>query len=257
MGIQGAALASVISEIAALLYFASFTFSKNTRNKYGLLKNISWNIKSQLQILKVAAPIMVQNFMALSTWLSFFMIIEQIGEKELAISHIIRSIYMVVMIPLFGFSSASSTIVSNLMGENRTREVMMLIKRIVILSVCTTAIFIPFLLLFPEEIIGVYTNKVDLLQRSKAILPVICAAMLFFSIAYIIFSSVTGTGKTLVTLSIEFISITAYLIFAYLFALYFRYSLIVVWSSEFIYFGIMGLLAFLYLKYGKWKESKI
>ena len=50
---------------------------------------------------------------------------------------------MVVMIPLFGFSSASSTLVSNLMGEKRIDEIVKLIQRIVVLSISTTAIFIP------------------------------------------------------------------------------------------------------------------
>jgi Na+-driven multidrug efflux pump len=89
------------------------------------------------------------------------------------------------------------------------------------------------------------------------VIPAICGAMLFFSIAFIVFSSVTGTGKTLVTLSIEFVSISIYLYCAYLFALEFDFSLVGVWCSEFIYFTLMGLLSILYLKFGNWKNSVI
>lgn len=200
---------------------------------------------------------MLQNFMALCTWLSFFMIIEQTGESNLAISHIVRSIYMVVMIPLFGFSSAASSLVSNLMGEKRIAEVPVLIKRIVLLSILATATFLPILLIFPSEVTSIYTNDNSLIKGAIKILPVICGAMLFFSIAFITFSSVTGTGKTLITLSIEFISISIYLSFAYLFALVLDLSLVSVWSSEFIYFSFMGLLSILYLKFGNWKNSVI
>jgi putative MATE family efflux protein len=257
MGIKGAALASVISEIVALLYFMYYMKVKTDIRKYRLLEDFNFNLKKQARILKIAGPIMLQNFMALSTWLSFFMIIEQIGEQELAISHIIRSIYMVVMIPLFGFSSAASTLVSNLMGEKRVNEVTLLIRRIVALSVSTTAIFMPFLLLFPRQIISVYTTNLTLITGSMDLLPIICGAMLFFSIAFIVFSSVTGTGKTLVTLGIEFTSISIYLTTAYLCAIKYNQPLTIVWSTEFIYFGIMGLLAILYLKWGKWKNSTI
>ena len=257
MGIKGAALASVISEIVALLYFMYYMKVKTDIRKYRLLEDFNFNLKKQVRILKIAGPIMLQNFMALSTWLSFFMIIEQIGEQELAISHIIRSIYMVVMIPLFGFSSAASTLVSNLMGEKRVHEVTLLIRRIVAFSVSTTAIFIPFLLLFPRQIISVYTTNITLITGSMNLIPIICGAMLFFSIAFIAFSSVTGTGKTLVTLGIEFTSISIYLTTAYLFAIKYNQPLTIVWSTEFIYFGIMGLLAILYLKWGKWKNSTI
>lgn len=257
LGIKGAALASVISEIAALLYFAYFTYAKTNYKKYNLFQDLSFNWKKQLQILRVAAPIMLQNFMALCTWLSFFMIIEQTGEVNLAISHIVRSIYMVVMIPLFGFSSAASTLVSNIMGEKRMTEVPLLIKRIVVMSILATAIFLPALLIFPSQVSSIYTNDNNLIEGAIKILPIICGAMIFFSISFITFSSVTGTGKTLVTLSIEFVSISIYLSFAYLFALVLDLSLVSVWCSEFIYFSFMGLLSILYLKFGNWKNSVI
>lgn len=257
MGIKGAALASVFSEIVALLYFAYFTFAKTDYKKYNLFQGLKFNWNQQLQILKVAAPIMLQNFMALCTWLSFFMIIEQTGEANLAISHIVRSIYMVVMIPLFGFSSAASTLVSNVMGEKRISEVPLLIKRIVSLSMLATAMFLPILLIFPTEVTSIYTNDENLIEGAIKILPAICGAMLFFSVAFITFSSVTGTGKTLITLLIEFISISIYLSFAYIFALVLDLSLVSVWCSEFIYFGFMGTLSILYIKYGNWKSSVI
>ena len=257
MGIKGAALASVISEVIALLYFAYFTYAKTDYKKYNLFQALHFNWKKQLHILKVAAPIMLQNFVALLSWLSFFMIIEQTGEANLAISHIVRSIYMVVMIPLFGFSSAASTPVSNVMGEKRVADVPLLIKRIVLLSILATAIFLPFLLLFPSEVSSIYTSDNSLILGAVEVIPAICGAMLFFSIAFIVFSSVTGTGKTLVTLSIEFVSISIYLYCAYLFALEFDFSLVGVWCSEFIYFTLMGLLSILYLKFGNWKNSVI
>ena len=164
---------------------------------------------------------------------------------------------MVVMIPLFGFSSAASTLVSNVMGERRMAEVPLLIKRIVVMSILATAIFLPILLIFPSEVSSIYTNDVNLIEGAVKILPIICGAMLFFSIAFITFSSVTGTGKTIITLGIEFVSITIYLSFAYLFALVLDLSLASVWCSEFIYFSFMGTLSILYLKFGNWKNSVI
>ena len=257
MGIKGAALASVLSEITALIYFIYFTYYKINYQEYGLFQKLSFNVQKLKSTLKIASPIMMQNFMALLTWLSFFMIIEQVGEKELAISHIARSIYMVVMIPLFGFSSATSTLVSNLMGANRVNEVGTLIKRIVALSLISTLIFLPPLFLFPKQVISIYTNDLSLLEGAIPILYIISGAIILFSIAYILFSSVTGTGKTKISLTIEFFSISTYLIFAYLFAMHYKYALNIIWCSEFIYFTIMGVLSILYLKFGQWKSSKI
>lgn len=257
MGVKGAALASVISEIVAMSYFLYFTFRKLDYKSYGLFQHISFQSGKLVQLIKVSAPIMVQNLLAIITWLSFFMIIEQISEEALAISHVVRSIYMVVMIPLFGFSSATSSLVSNLIGEGRIEEVSTLLKKIVTLSLGCTIPFLPLLLFLPREIVSFYSDKEVLLSGAEPVLFIISGAMLLFSIAYILFSGVTGTGKTLHSLAIEFTSIAIYLVFAYSFAIHYQYGLNIVWSSELIYFSLMGALSILYLKFGNWKSSKL
>lgn len=257
LGIKGAALASVFAEIAALLFYVIHTRKKIDHQKYKLFQNI--NLKPVLlkKMLKLSSPIMFQYFVALSAWLIFFMIIEQIGELELAASHIVRSIYMVLMIPLFGFSSATSTLVSNLIGENRSADVIRLSKRIVLLSLSCTLSLVPFILIFPDYCLRIYTEQSNLIEAARPILYVISASMLFFCIAYISFSTVTGTGKTFTALLIELSSILIYLIGAYWFGVYLDLALPLVWCTEFIYFGIMGGLSILYLKYGKWQISNI
>ena len=257
MGIKGAAIACVIAEFVALSYFIIYTFYKVDLNLYLLFQKVQFNLSQLGKILKVSFPIMLQYFMALSAWLAFFMIIEQIGEKELAVSHIVRSIYMVLMIPLFGFSSATSTLVSNLIGEGKHQQVRLLVKRIVVLCLGSTILFAPIILGFPNEVISIYTDKVELIQAVKPILWVISASMLFFCVAFVHFSAVTGTGKTLTALGIELISILIYLIGAYLLGIHFQLPLKLVWCSEFIYFTIMGTLAILYLRFGNWRSSTI
>lgn len=257
MGIAGAALASVISEIVAFLYFIYFTRKKVDREKYNLFVSLKFTSKKLPRIMKVAFPIMLQNFMALTSWLIFFMIIEQIGEKELAVSHIARSIYMVLMIPLFGFSSATSTLVSNVLGQGNQHLVLKLVERVVKLSLGCTLLFMPILFFFPTAVLSIYTDNSELINASYPVLNVICGSMLLFSIAYIVFSAVTGTGKTLISMSIEFTSIFIYLIGAYFIGVYFELPLSIVWCSEFIYFGLMGGISILYLKFGNWKNSMV
>lgn len=257
MGVKGAALASVISELAALIYFFAYSKKRLYFKKYLLFYRLRFEGKKLLKMLRVAFPVMLQNFMALTSWLAFFMIIEQIGEEELAVSHIVRSIYMVLMIPLFGFSSATSTLVSNLIGKGKKEEVLSLVKKVVYLSLACTALFLPLILFFPREVTLIYTDNLNLLDASKSVLYVVSASMLFFSAAYITFSAVTGTGKTLYSLAIEFVSIFIYLIGAYFIGVYFKQDLWLVWCSEFIYFTVMGSLAVLYLKFGNWRNANI
>lgn len=257
MGIEGAALASIFAEIAALIFFIIYTYLKVDLTKYQLFKFKSFDKSIFKRILKVGSPIMLQNFLSLSSWFVFFMIIEKLGERDLAISHIIRSIYMVLMIPLFGFSSATNTLVSNLIGQGNSDLVMTLIKRVIIMSLASTLIMFALTHIIPTQILGFYTNDNDLIQASLSTLTVISFTMFFFSIAFILFNGVSGTGNTKASLLFEFITITIYLVATYYIAITLKSSLPYVWCTEFIYFSLLGSMSFIYLKWGNWRKVQI
>jgi len=257
MGVKGAALASVISEGCAFLFFLIYTLKTVDLNKYDLFGFKPFNLSILSRMFNVSFPIMLQNFLSLSSWFIFFMIIEKMGEDELAISHIVRSIYMVLMIPLFGFSNATNTLVSNLIGEGRSNEVLTMIKKIIWLSLGFTFIlsFISFFI--PEFLASFYTSNAEIITRTAESLHVINFTMFFFCISFILFNGVTGTGNTRTSMVIEATNIVIYLSSAYFIAIVLKSSLPVVWASEFIYFGFLGLFSYLYLKYGNWKKKKI
>jgi len=257
MGIKGAALASVISEAVALLFFIIYTLKKIDTKKYNLFQFKLFDKTIFKRILTIGSPIMLQNFLSISSWFIFFMIIEKIGETELATSHIIRSIYMVLMIPLFGFSSATNTLVSNLIGQGQSNNVLPLIKKIVLMSLTSTFIVLLFNLFFPTQMIGLYTYDISLIETALPTLNVISGTMFFFAIAFILFNGVSGTGNTKTSLLIEFITISIYLVITYYIAIPLKSALPIVWCSEFIYFGLLGLMSFAYLKWGNWGKVNI
>ena len=257
MGIKGAALASVISEISALTFLILYTLKKIDINKYKLFRFKDFDKSIVKRITKVGGPIMLQNFLSISSWFIFFMIIEKIGERELAISHIIRSIYMVLMIPLFGFSSATNTLVSNLIGQGNSDKVLTLTARIILLSLACTFLVLFFNIFIPEQIIGLYTNDNSLIIEAINSLNIISGTMFFFAVSYIFFSAVSGTGNTKTALLIEFITIAIYIVACYYIAIIKQLDLPIVWCSEFIYFALLGIMSFGYLKWGNWGKVTI
>ncbi|MCQ4921379.1 MATE family efflux transporter, partial [Phocaeicola vulgatus] len=59
---------------------------------------------------------MIQYFFAMATWFVFFIARERLGQRELANANIVRSIYIVMLIPLQAFSTTTNSLVSNLIG---------------------------------------------------------------------------------------------------------------------------------------------
>lgn len=257
MGIAGAAIASVAAELTALIFFIGFTLYKLDIKLFNLFKFKKWNGEVTKRIWILAYPSVFQNFIAISSWFMYFVIIEQIGEQELAISNIIRKILILMMLPVWGFATTANTMISNILGQGRSGEVLFLARRIILLSFIFIGLFLPIMLFKPEWLIMLLTD--DAVLQAKSIYPlyVIFISLFIFVPGVIFIHSLSGTGDTRTAFIIEVIGIAAYLTFAYLTAMVFRLSLEFIWMSEMFYWGSIALLAYLRLRSGKWKKIKV
>jgi putative MATE family efflux protein len=254
MGISGAAIASVIAEFCSVIYFFVITFMFVDIKKYNLFKFYNKSRGVIKSVFNISVWVMLQNFVSLSAWFVFFLIIEQTGEHQLAISNIARSVYIFLLIPIFGFSTSINTITSNLIGENRQDLIISAAKKTIFLSLGITIITIIPSFIFTEQIAQLFTNRTALINDSISSLYIIFFSIIFASVAWILFNAVTGTGNTKVAMVIEFMTIIIYLIAVYILAIALEQPLSVVWFSEIVYFIFIGGLSYLYLKSGKWKK---
>ena len=163
MGIKGAAIASVIAEACVMVFFIVYTLRKVPVKTYELFKfmKIDWDLYTRL--IKVSFPMMIQNFLALSCWFVFFLMVERMGERELAISNIIRSIYVLMMVPVWSFASAANILVSQVIGEGAYNEVMPVIWRTIKLSTLSVLALIGICIVNPELVISIYTDDISLI----------------------------------------------------------------------------------------------
>ncbi|MFU8843985.1 MAG: MATE family efflux transporter [Bacteroidales bacterium] len=257
MGIEGAAFASVIAEGSSLFFFILITLSRKDLRKYNLFRLKRLDFQIIMKIFDVAGFIMLQYFFSIASWFSFFLIIEQTGERPLAVSNIIRSLYMIMSIPIFGLGSATSTIVSNTIGKGEVQKVIPAVIRITKISFFSIAAVIALAYVFSDEILSFYTNDPSLVVASKATFHVTLLVLTIFSVAIILFNGVSGTANTGKSFLIEIIALIFYLVAAYFFAIRLQLPVHLVWFSELIYFGLMALLSIAYLKWGNWMKKMV
>lgn len=257
MGVKGAALASNLAEFLGVTLFTIYTLQLKSKKKYNLFV-IEWpNLQKIGKILYTAGPIMIQNFLTLGAWFVFFTLIENIGQNELAVSHIIRSIYMIIMIPVFGFADSTNTLTSNLMGQGKPNLVFSLIFRICIISFVSLLVMMPLVNWQSHLVIGLYTQNPIIYKMTAEVLKVISMAIFVFALGIILYRAIAGTGKTIVAFWIEVVTLVIYLAYVVYVTRIVPSSLNVIWASEFVYFGFMSVIGILYLKNGQWKRSNI
>ncbi len=252
-GIAGAGKASAIAELCSLVYMVIYTALKKDIKSFGLFRFKGMLKKMYADLLNISSPIFFQNLVSMGAWFLFFVFIESIGQHELAISNVVRSAYMVLMTPIWGYSSATNSMVSNLMGQKKEHEVLGLIRKIVIMSLATTACMFLINLINYRFILELTSSDVQLVNHCMASYNMVWAGMFIFSASIVMLMGVSGTGKTKVTMMIEVFNIFIYMVYVYVTAVVIHTQLQIVWAAEIIYWFIMAVCAYLYLRSGKWK----
>ena len=257
MGLKGAAIASVVAEAASLLFGTIYTWLYVDLKKYGLNRWPQWDSALLGRILSISCFTMVQYFISMATWFVFFMAVERLGERQLAIANIIRSIYIVLLIPVQALSTAANTMVSNLIGAGGIAHVMQLMKKIAKVSFIIVAICIGFIVLFPQLSLSVYTNDAVLIGESIPSLHVIGVAMLVAAVANIYFNGISGTGNTQAALWLETSTLVVYAIYIFAIGWWAKAPVAICFTTEILYYALLLIASLIYLKKANWQSKKI
>lgn len=257
LGVRGAALASNISEVVGCFILLLYTFQVHKNSEYALFKvhEIKWD--RFRRIFKVSSPLMVQNFLAMGAWFAFFTIIEHLGESELAASHIVRSMYMVLIIPVFALGDTSNALTGNLFGQDKVNMVIPMLKNILVVAMATVALLQPVYYLLGDILFSPFTSDADLIALADPVLQIIFTVLFLFAVVIMGFRVISGAGKTFIALVVESCAVAVYLCSAWWVSTIEGVALWQVWMVEFVYFIVFATLVYGYIWKGNWRESKI
>ena len=257
MGVAGAGLSSVISEIAGTLFLIIYTISRRDITEFALTRFARFSLDLLGKIFKVASPVMLQFSISFGGWFVFFLLVEKMGEIPLAASNIIRTFYMIVLLPIWGYAAATNSLVSYKMGSSAIEEIIPLMKKIIGLSLVTVIGLVLVTNLFSYSFFKIYTNNPALIEACHPIMFVVSISSVLVTLSVILFNVVSGTGKTLVTLITESIVIILYVAWTYFLIHFVKASIAQVWTAEILYGIAMGLMSGLYLKFGRWRQMVV
>lgn len=257
LGIEGAGISSVLAELVTLIYVVIYTLTRADLTQYGLFKQLTIDWKTVGQILNLSVFIMFQYFISISTWFLFFVFIEHMGERPLAVSNIGRSLYVLLMIPASALGTTTNTLVSNLIGAGRKEEVRGFIQKLSRISIVCALPFVLLTLAFPAFFAHIYTDDPRLIEACIPVMRIVALANLLFALTYIVFNAVSGTGNTRTAFAIELFTLVFYLLYVYLVTMVWHGSTATVWLSEFVYWVLIGVLGHLYLWRGNWRDKEI
>jgi putative MATE family efflux protein len=259
MGIAGAGWASAISEAVAFMAFLVFIlFDKGTsRLRLNRMPKIKWSlIKSMV---RVSSPIVVQSAIGIGSWFIFFGLIENLGERPLAITNLVRIVYLILSIPCWGFSAGINTLVSNTIGAGFPQEVWpVVLKAIKITLITTLSLALP-ITLFPSFFLYPLLGSEDmsLIIDAQPVLYVLLGILVLFSIGVVMLNGLTGTGRTYAALKLQIWCTLAYFGIVFYIVEYTSLGLPWVWSSEILYWFLLIAFCGYYFRRGRWRNISV
>lgn len=257
LGLKGAAIASVMAEAVSLVFFLVYTRARVDVAKYGLNHWRRVDFALLGRILGISCFTMVQYFLSMGTWFIFFIAVERLGQRELAIANIVRSIYVVMLIPVQSLSTTANSLVSNQIGAGGVAGVMRLMGRIACMSFLIMLVCVGLLVMFPHDAISIYTNEEALMVESVPSLYVIGVALLIAAVSNVYFNGISGTGNTQAALVLEMATITVYVVYVFWVGLWMKAPVSICFSTEVLYYTLLLLCSVVYLKKAKWQNKKI
>lgn len=253
LGIAGAAIGSSLAELVSLLFYAIYTWVKIDRDKYGLFRNFKFSFSEFKRIWNISSWTMLQSVLFPSQWFLFFIAIEHLGERPLAIANVMRSINTCFFMIIFAFADTISSVVSNLLGNGKGKaKVWGACKKAIKLAYW---IGIPFLLLaalFPAVLLQIYTNNEELIREALPTTYIMLLGYFLSAPGLVLFNAVSGTGNTNKSMKIMAITMSVYILYVVVLVMYLKVNVTVAWTSEYVYGGMLLLLSFLYLKRRNW-----
>ncbi len=202
MGIQGAALATIISQGVSAVWVVSFLLSKRTglhiRRK---------NIRPDGKIIGAIAALGISPFVMQSTESLINIVLNSSlrtdgGDLYVGALTIMQSVLQLIVIPVQGFSQGVQPIISYNFGAGKIARVKKTFQTSLSAIWAFGFVFTGIVMLFPGFFAGLFTSDAQLLRLTEAKMPLFLAGLLIFGIQMTCQSTFMGLGRAKISLFI-------------------------------------------------------
>jgi putative MATE family efflux protein len=257
MGVGGAALSNVISQclgavLCLWLLFGGYTRLHLSRADFRVDVNVIW------RILKIGVPALVMNFQRsfgtfILTWL-----IAPFGTLAVAAHSLASRLEMFVMMPGYALGMGAGVLVGQNLGaiqpERAEKSAWMAVGILqAFMTICSALV-----LVWAENIMGIFTTDSDLLGLGGTFIRITSATFFVMSVATVLQSCIASAGDTVPNMIISIaVMWLAQIPVAYLMSRYTGLGVYGIRWSIVVSTLVGTIVYFAYFRTGRWKLKKV
>lgn len=257
LGIEGAAIATTIGRGLGVLIqlWSLFKAGKHIRV---VSKQLYWDAKRMLHILKTSLGGIGQMIVAMTSWIFLMRILAEIGSEAVAGSTIAIRIMMFTMMPAWGLSNAAATLVGqNLGAGNPDRAESAVWKTGTYNMVFLVAVSVVYFF-FNDSLMAIFTDDPRVIAIGAEWLRILSFSYFVYGWWMVSTQAFNGAGDTKTPTKIN-------LVFFWLIQIPLSYYLAITlnWQQSGVFWGVfisetsVGLFTLWLFNKGKWKTVKV
>lgn len=259
LGIAGAAVATVLSEVVAFALMTLLTF----KNVYGssldsLKAHVALELETVRRILRIGGYAVLQMITRPFTGLIMYRLVLAQGVAEGAAFGVGGRMFNFVFIFLAGLGTALSVMVGQSLGQENIERAKQLVKQGMVLAALNMLIFaIPFYV-FPERIMGFFVKELDVIVIGASYLRITYTGVLFAVFNTAFGSAFSGAGDTFPPMLASLVGNWGVKIpLAYVLTGYFKMDASGIWLAIAISVAIEAMMMSAWFARGTWQHKKI
>ena len=256
LGLVGAGISTALSQVMAfILIFIHFIRGKS---KVSIKEKFAFEMKTVKNLIRIGLPASLEQ-LALRLGIFFFVrIVASLGTVVYAAHQIALSILSLSFNPGQAFGIAASTLVGRSLGEKKPEHAEMYSKSARQMgSIISTFVAIMFFF-FGRQIVGLYTNDVQIIENASVALKIIALVQPFQSSQLILSGALRGAGDTVWPLIATIIGVLLIRTQVALFLVnQIEIGLAGAWLAVLTDQLIRWALVFFRFRTGKWKKVRI
>lgn len=202
MGVEGAALATIISQALSCIWVLSFLFGKKTLLK---IKKCHLGLKANIILPSLALGLSVFIMQASESIISVCFnssLLKYGGDIAVGAMTILTSVMQFAMLPLQGLGQGAQPIISYNYGSGNANRVKAAFKLLLKASLSYAVILWLGIMFFPQIFASLFTTDAALLDFTKTALRIYMAALFLFGIQMACQMTFTALGKAKASIAV-------------------------------------------------------
>lgn len=223
MGVSGASLATVISQMLSCIFALSFLFSKKIPIKISFG---NYSITTMKSIISIG----ISPFLILATDSIIIIVMNSVlqkyggmeqGDLLISCATIVQSYMMLITGPLIGITGGTQSIISYNYGAKSINRIKRAEIYILILSISFTSMMFIISHIFPQYFVMIFTNSPEHIELAIWGIKIFTIAIVPLSLQYTLVDCLTALGCIKLSLFLSIFRKSTYVIFMILLPIFF------------------------------------